>query len=49
MFIDNPLREIFVGGYPVARNGYLETPTGPGFGVDLDMEQIDRYSVPLAR
>lgn len=49
MFIDNPLRDIFVGGYPVARNGYLETPTGPGFGVDLDMEQIDRYSVPLAR
>jgi L-alanine-DL-glutamate epimerase-like enolase superfamily enzyme len=49
MFIDNPLREIFTGGYPVARNGYLETPSSPGFGVDLDEEKVARYSVPATR
>ena len=45
MFIDNPLREIFVSGYPVPVDGVLEVPTGPGLGYELDRGKVDRYRV----
>jgi D-galactarolactone cycloisomerase len=46
MFIDNPVREIFHGGYPRAHDGRLPVPQAPGLGLALDLELIDRYSVP---
>ena len=45
MFIDNPLREIFVSGYPVPVDGVLEVPTGPGLGYEFDRGKVDRYRV----
>lgn len=45
MFIDNPLREIFVGGYPQAQDGFVSAPTGPGFGLDLDLDKIEKFTV----
>ncbi|MER6563889.1 S8 family serine peptidase [Streptomyces sp. NPDC001027] len=45
MFIDNPCREIFVGGYPQAEKGLLRVPDGPGLGLQLDMDKIERYTV----
>lgn len=40
MFIDNPVREIFVGGYPAAENGFVEAPRGPGLGLELDHDLV---------
>jgi hypothetical protein len=37
MFIDNPLRDIFVGGYPSRGR----VPSGPG----LDLDLVDKYTV----
>jgi L-alanine-DL-glutamate epimerase-like enolase superfamily enzyme len=45
MFIDNPLREIFVGGYPQAQEGHLQVPDAPGLGLDLDTDKVARYAV----
>lgn len=45
MFIDNPLREIFVGGYPRPKDGVLEVPTGPGLGLELDLDAVAHYTV----
>lgn len=45
MFIDNPLREIFVGGYPVPGNGKIKVPTAPGLGLELDLDLVDKYTV----
>ena len=45
MFIDNPLREIFVGGYPQARDGFVAAPTGPGFGLELDLDKVEKFTV----
>lgn len=45
MFIDNPLRDIFVEDYPVAHDGYLRVPVTPGLGLDLDDAQISRFTV----
>lgn len=45
MFIDNPCREIFVGGYPEAAGGFLEVPTAPGLGRELDLDKVERYTV----
>ena len=44
MFIDNPARELFVGGYPKPANGMLPVPTGPGLGLELDWEIVDRIT-----
>jgi D-galactarolactone cycloisomerase len=45
MFIDNPVREIFVGGFPSPVDGGLAVPTAPGLGLDLDQEKIERFTV----
>jgi len=45
MFIDNPVREIFVGGYPPAADGFVEAPRGPGLGLELDHERVDSMTV----
>lgn len=44
MFIDNPCREIFVGGYPEAADGFLKVPQAPGLGLELDMDKVERYT-----
>lgn len=41
MVIDNPVRELFVDGYPRPQNGMLEVPRGPGWGLELDLERIE--------
>lgn len=45
MFIDNPLREIFLEGYPQAEKGLLRAPSGPGLGLELDSAKVARYTV----
>lgn len=45
MFIDNPLREIFVGGYPSAVDGHVSVPGGPGLGLEMDEEKLDRLTI----
>lgn len=45
MFIDNPLREIFLGGYPAAHQGKVQVPTGPGLGLDIDLDKVDKLTV----
>ena len=45
MFIDNPLRELFVQPFPPALNGALSPPSGPGLGMDLDMDTVERFTV----
>ncbi len=44
MFIDNPLREIFVGGFPEPASGLLEVPSAPGLGLPLDHDIIERFT-----
>jgi len=38
MWFDLPVRQ------PEIRNGYMEVPTGPGLGIDLNAEVIAKYS-----
>lgn len=45
MFIDNPLQQIFAGGYPRPVNGMIAVPDGPGLGLELDLDAVDRYTV----
>jgi D-galactarolactone cycloisomerase len=40
MFIDNPVRELFVEPYPQARAGLLPVPTGPGLGLAVDPNRV---------
>lgn len=42
MFIDNPARELFVGGYPRPQEGSIAVPDGPGLGLELDLELVAR-------
>lgn len=44
MFIDNPMRELFVGGYPRVENGTLPVPQGPGLGLDVDLDRVASFS-----
>lgn len=48
MFIDNPCREIFVGGYPEPSDGLLDVPQSPGLGLEIDFDKVDRYTVSTA-
>lgn len=41
MFIDNPVRDIFVGGFPNVRDGHVAVPTAPGLGIDLDHTVVE--------
>ena len=45
MFIDNPLRDIFIGGYPTPKQGLLDVPSGPGLGLDLDWDLVEKFTV----
>jgi D-galactarolactone cycloisomerase len=45
MFIDNPLREMFVGGYPRAQDGLVEVPEAPGLGLEIDAARVDSWTV----
>lgn len=44
MFIDNPVREIFAAGFPAPTAGELPVPDGPGFGLELDEDKVERYA-----
>jgi D-galactarolactone cycloisomerase len=44
MVVSNPLREIFVGGYPVAHDGLVDVPAGPGLGLELDRDALDELT-----
>jgi L-alanine-DL-glutamate epimerase-like enolase superfamily enzyme len=44
MFIDNPLREIFVGGYPLAHDGFVPVPQAPGLGLEIDEDKIREFA-----
>jgi L-alanine-DL-glutamate epimerase-like enolase superfamily enzyme len=44
MIIDNPVREIFVGGFPRPEGGEIAVPQGPGFGLELDHDLVDEYA-----
>ena len=46
MFIDNPARDLFVGGYPRPHEGVIEVPSAPGWGLELDLERVQRMKVP---
>jgi len=48
MFIDNPLRNIFEGGFPEAVNGFVRVPEKPGLGLELDWPKIERFTAPDA-
>jgi len=45
MIVPNALREIFVGGYPVAHDGLVDVPGGPGLGLELDRDALDELTV----
>jgi len=42
-YIQNPLREIFTAPFPVPEAGLIAPPSGPGLGLDLDPEAVERY------
>ena len=42
---DSPLRRDLVGPEPPLRDGWMELPTGPGLGVMLDEELVERWRV----
>lgn len=46
MIIDNPLRDIFVGGYPDAAASTVMVPQGPGLGLELDRSAVDGMARP---
>jgi D-galactarolactone cycloisomerase len=41
----NPLRDDILRRPLVAQDGVLEVPTGPGLGVELDRDVLERYIV----
>jgi L-alanine-DL-glutamate epimerase-like enolase superfamily enzyme len=41
----NPLRDDIAFPGPVARNGWVEVPTGPGLGVELDRDRVEQFVV----
>ncbi len=45
MFIDNPLRNIFVEPFPEAENGFICVPEKPGLGRDLNWSVVDNFTV----
>lgn len=45
MFIDNPLRDLFVGGFPKPHNGTIDVPSGPGLGLELDWDLVEKFTV----
>lgn len=45
MFIDNPLREVFVEPFPEAINGQVTVPVLPGLGLELDQDKLTGFTV----
>jgi L-alanine-DL-glutamate epimerase-like enolase superfamily enzyme len=41
MTIDNPVRELFVEGFPRPHDGILDVPRAPGWGLTLDLDRIE--------
>jgi L-alanine-DL-glutamate epimerase-like enolase superfamily enzyme len=44
-FAPNPLRDLFVGGFPEPSNGFIDLPERPGLGLELDEEILKRFEV----
>jgi L-alanine-DL-glutamate epimerase-like enolase superfamily enzyme len=42
---DSPLRRDLVSPEPQVIDGYMELPTAPGLGIDLNMDVVERYLV----
>ncbi len=38
--------DLVSGGQPIIVNGRVPLPTGPGFGIELDLDVVRRYSAP---
>jgi D-galactarolactone cycloisomerase len=45
MWIDNPLSRVFEEDLPEPKNGMLALPTGPGLGLAVDREKLEKYRV----
>jgi L-alanine-DL-glutamate epimerase-like enolase superfamily enzyme len=43
--IARALRDIFVGGCPEPHQGVIDVPSGPGLGLELDLDLVERYTV----
>ncbi|MEV1026632.1 mandelate racemase/muconate lactonizing enzyme family protein [Streptomyces sp. NPDC050264] len=41
----NPLRDNLLVEPPTLRDGYVDVPTGPGLGVEVDLDFVERYQV----
>jgi L-alanine-DL-glutamate epimerase-like enolase superfamily enzyme len=42
---DSPLRRDLVSPEPVVTDGYMDLPSAPGLGIELNLEIVDRYLV----
>jgi L-alanine-DL-glutamate epimerase-like enolase superfamily enzyme len=42
---DSPLRRELVSPEPVVKDGYMELPTAPGLGIELNEELVDRWRI----
>jgi L-alanine-DL-glutamate epimerase-like enolase superfamily enzyme len=40
---ENPLREGLLVNPLVAKDGTLSVPTGPGLGIEIDWDVVERY------
>jgi L-alanine-DL-glutamate epimerase-like enolase superfamily enzyme len=45
LFPDLVLRRDIAGPEPELRDGHLQLPTGPGLGVEVDRDALDRYTI----
>lgn len=45
MFIDNPLRDVFMEPFPISAGAFVEVPSGPGLGLTLDRRIVDRFRI----
>jgi L-alanine-DL-glutamate epimerase-like enolase superfamily enzyme len=49
MVVGNPLRDALacepIGAATQLSDGQLPVPTGPGLGITIDMDAVDRYRV----
>ncbi len=41
-----PFQADLIGGAIVHRNGHMDMPTGPGLGIEVDVEVVDRHLIP---
>ena len=42
---DSPLRRELVSPEPIVKDGYMELPTAPGLGIELNEELVERWRI----